>query len=295
MKKYKEIAGDGGSDIVGQVAAQVARLKARMAQVRHKIAVMSGKGGVGKSVVTVNLAAALAQQNYRVGLLDADLNGPSLVRMLGVRNQVLKIGDRGVLPSIGPLGIKIISIALLLPREETPVVWKAPTSQGSFVWRGAMELSTLREFITDTDWGTLDFLLIDLPPGADRLPNMAELLPDLRAIIVTIPPEVAQITVSKSIALAQDSNVPLLGLIENMVGYYCPECGAIGALFPGEAGAPKDWRIPCLGKIPFDPRISFCADRGVPFVLEWGDSPAGQAFIKIARHIQVLAENILRG
>lgn len=294
MKRYKDIAGDGGSDIVGQVTAQISRLNARMAQVRHKIAVMSGKGGVGKSIVTVNLAAALAQQSYRVGLLDADLNGPSLDKMLGVGNQILEIGEHGLLPAIGPLGIKMITIALLLPREETPVVWKAPAPQGAFVWRGAMEVSVLREFLTDTDWGALDYLLIDLPPGADRLPNMAELLPDLCAIAITIPSGVAHITVKKSITLAQDSNVPLLGLIENMVGYCCQECGAMGSLFP-EAGMPKDLGIPCLGKIPFDPRISLCVDQGVPFVLEWGDSPAGQAFIKIAEHIQVLAERISRG
>jgi len=286
MKKYHEIAGDGGSNILGQVQEQHERLQARMARIRQKIAIMSGKGGVGKSVVTVNLAAALAQRGAKVGVLDADINGPSLAKMLGVRSQALEMGQGGVVPTVGPLGVRAISMDLLLPKDETPVVWDAPAGD-PFVWRGAIEASALREFLADTDWGKLDFLLIDLPPGPDRLPNFAGLLSDLRAVAVTIPSEIAQLTVKRSVVLAREREIPIVGLVENMAGYLCSECGALGPLFPGDGEElAKALGIELLGKIPFDPRITRSSDRGVPFVIEHGESPAAQAFVQIAAKIE---------
>ncbi|MCI0526548.1 MAG: Mrp/NBP35 family ATP-binding protein, partial [Nitrospira sp.] len=229
MKKYKDIVGDGGSNILGQVGEQMERLKARMAKIRHKVAVMSGKGGVGKSSITANLAVGLASKGYTVGVLDADVNGPSLAKMMGVRGQKLKITGEGIQPAISPGNIRAMSMDLLLPTDETPVIWDAPTQQEAFVWRGTMEVTALREFLADTNWDHLDFLLLDLPPGTDRLPNLVELLPDLGGtLVVTIPSEVSQLIVKKSITLAKDLlKTPVIGLVENMAGYVCLRCGAL--------------------------------------------------------------------
>lgn len=290
MKKYKDIVGDGGSNILGQVAQQMDRLKVRMDKIRHKVAVMSGKGGVGKSFLTANLAVLLSLQGHSVGVLDADINGPSLAKMMGVRGQRLKTTEEGVQPALGPLNIPIMSMDLFLPTDETPVIWDAPTQQDSFTWRGSMEVTALREFLSDTNWGSLDFLLLDLPPGTDRLPNIVELLPDLGGtLIVTIPSEVSQLIVKKSISVAKDIlKTPVIGLVENMAGYACPHCGTLGELFP--SGDVKELTqslgIPFLGKIPFDPRISASADSGIPFLLQYPDSLTGQAFSEIGKKVK---------
>jgi ATP-binding protein involved in chromosome partitioning len=285
VRRYKDIAGDGGSDIVGQLGDQQARLRARMASVRRTVAVMSGKGGVGKSSVTANLAAALAAEGYAVGVLDADLNGPTIAKMLGVRGQPLRVEGAGVAPAVSADGIRVVSIDLLLPSDETPVVWQAPTQADAHTWRGAMEANALREFLTDTAWGPLDFLLLDLPPGADRLPTVAGLLPDLGgAVVVTIPSEVSHLVVRKSITLARESGTRLLGLVENMAGYVCQQCGGVGRLFEGPGGerTAAQAGIPFLGRIPFDPRLAAASDHGRPFVVDHGDTPAGRALRDVA-------------
>jgi ATP-binding protein involved in chromosome partitioning len=293
MKGYRDIAGDGGSDIVGQIAEHVSRLRARMATVRRTVAVVSGKGGVGKSALTANLAAALAADGFAVGVLDADLNGPSLGTMLGVRGQRLRVTEAGVAPAVSDTGVRVLSIDLLLPSDETPVVWEAPTQTDAHTWRGTMEANALREFLTDTDWGALDMLSLDLPPGADRLPTVAGLLPDLGgALVVTIPSAVSHLVVRKSIALAREARVALLGLVENMAGYVCLGCGSLGALFDGPGGehTAAQAGLPFLGRIPFDPRVAAAADRGRPFVLDHGESLAGRALRDLAAR---LAESLV--
>ncbi|MBI4640483.1 MAG: Mrp/NBP35 family ATP-binding protein [Candidatus Tectomicrobia bacterium] len=287
-KKYSDIVGDGGSNIIGQVMEQAARLKARLSQVKHTIAVMSGKGGVGKSAITVNLAAALALQGYQVGVVDADINGPSIAKMMGVKGQDLKVDEGGVYPAIGPLKLKVMSMDLLLASDETPVIWDGP-SQETFVWRATMEATTLREFLTDTEWGELDFLLVDLPPGTDKFMNVTEVLPRFSGtIVVTIPSEVSQLVVKKSITLAKKlKKSPILGVIENMRGYFCVECGTIGELFhEGDTEAmASQLGVPFLGQIPFDPRLSVSTDRGKPFVIDYPDAPAAQTVIEIAKKV----------
>ena len=288
-KKYRDIVGDGGSDIIGQVTAQGERLRSRMALIRHKVAVMSGKGGVGKSALTINLAAILASQGYRVGVLDADINGPTVAKMLGVRMQSLPIGESGIYPASGPLNIKVMSMDLMLPGEKTPVVWDAPTQQDTFVWRGTIEAGTLREFFADTAWGELDFLLIDLPPGPYSFSTVAQLIPDMIGIMVTIPSEVARLVVRKFTALAQESKIPLVGLVENMAGYVCPHCGELGELFYADGNGEMmaaEFGLPHLGKIPFDPKLQVSTDWGVPFVLEQWDSPAGRALTHVAEQMK---------
>jgi ATP-binding protein involved in chromosome partitioning len=288
MKRYRDILGDGGSDIAGQLAAQEDRLAARMAPIRWKVAVVSGKGGVGKSSIAANLAAALGQRGLAVGVLDADLNGPSLAKMLGVRGQALRVTEAGVVPAVSSHGIRVFSLDLLLPSDDTPVVWDAPTQVEAHTWRGTMEAKALREVLTDTAWGTLDVLLLDLPPGADRLPMVSGLLPSLTgAVVVTIPSEVSHLVVGKSLTLARESGVALLGLVENMAGYACPHCGEIGALFEGPGGETTAARhgLPFLGRVPFDPRLAGGADRGQPFVLDHPDTVAGRALGEVATRL----------
>jgi ATP-binding protein involved in chromosome partitioning len=296
-KSYQDITGDGGSNIVAQINEQVARLRQRMEQVRHKIVILSGKGGVGKSVITANLACFLADRGYRVGALDADFGGPSLAKMLGVHEPHLKLGSSGVLPASGILGLKVMSLDFLLPRDESPVTWDGPV-ENTPVWQGAMEATVLGELLSDTDWGELDFLLLDLPPGTTKLPTVAQLLPDLSgAIIVTIPSEISYFVVKKSATLAKELGMTILGLVENMAGYLCQNCGTVGELFGtthrGEETA-RSLEVPFLGQIPFDSRLAECTDRGKPFILEHPDSPVTTALQGIAEKIETFLGEVTK-
>ncbi len=289
-KQYRDIAGDGGSNVLAQVQELTARLRARMAHIRRKVAIASGKGGVGKSVLTANLAAVLAVDGWRVGVLDADLNGPTMAKVLGVRGQRLQLSSEGVYPAAGPLGIKVLSMDLFLPEGPAPLTWEATTQQDSFVWRESMEATALKELLADTAWGDLDFLLFDLPPGAPKLPALAGLLGDLDgALVVTIPSEVAQLAVGRSVELARAHDVRLLGVAENMAGYLCPCCGAVADVFGGESPSPAEaLGLPSLGRIPFDPRIARCADRGNAYVLEHPETVAGRALRRLGAHLVTL-------
>jgi ATP-binding protein involved in chromosome partitioning len=274
MKRYRDIAGDGGSNIVGQVEAQQVRLTTRLRDVRAIVAVVSGKGGVGKSSVTANLAAACAHAGDRVGVLDADLNGPTMAKMLGVRGTALVVGAGGVTPPTSALGIRVMSMDLLLADDATPLGWQAPSQAEAHTWRGAMEANALREFLADTDWGTLDLLLVDLPPGTDRLATVLGLLPALSGtIVVTIPSDVSSLVVRKSITVAQQAAAPVLGVIENMAG-----------LFPGAGGErlAVESGVPFLGRVPFDPALAAAADRGEPYVTGSPEASAARALTAIA-------------
>lgn len=274
MKRYRDIAGDGGSNIVGQVEAQQARLGARLRDVRAIVAVVSGKGGVGKSSITANLAGAFALAGARVGVLDADLNGPSMATMLGVRGRTLLVGADGVEPPAGALGIRVMSMDLLLAGDATPLTWDAPTQAEAHTWRGTMEANALREFLADTAWGALDVLLIDLPPGTDRLATIVGLVPALTGtVIVTIPSDVSRLVVRKSITVARAAPAPVLGVIENMAG-----------MFPGEGAEAMahDSGVPFLGRVPFDPALAAAADRGEPYVAAAPATPAARALVAIA-------------
>jgi ATP-binding protein involved in chromosome partitioning len=173
-KSYKDLIGDGGSDIEGQVNEQITRLRARLQSIRATIAIVSGKGGVGKSILAVNLATAAAMAGARVGILDADLNGPSIAKMTGVRGQSLVMTVQGMQPVQGPAGIQVMSMDLLLPQDDTPLTWQATTQIDTYLWRSSMEATALREFLSDTIWGELDVLFLDLAPGADRLAPLQE-------------------------------------------------------------------------------------------------------------------------
>ncbi|OGL11275.1 MAG: ATPase [Candidatus Rokubacteria bacterium RIFCSPLOWO2_02_FULL_73_56] len=274
MKRYRDIAGDGGSNIAGQVEAQQARLRSRLAAVKRIVAVVSGKGGVGKSSLTASLAACFASDGRRVGVLDADLNGPTMATMLGVRGRQLVVAGDGVEPPVSALGVKVMSMDLLLPSDAAPLEWDAATQAEAHTWRGTMEANALREFLADTRWGELDLLLLDLPPGTDRLATVAGLVPGLAGtVVVTIPSDVAHLVVRKSLTVAAQAKAPVLGLVENMSG-----------LFPGPdaAALARDAGVPLLGRVPFDPELAAAADRGEAFVTLRPDAPAARALRAIA-------------
>jgi len=282
VKRYRDIVGDGGSNIVGQVEAQQARLGARLRDVSAIVAIVSGKGGVGKSSITANLAAAFALAGARVGVLDADLNGPSMATMLGVRGRKLVVGADGVEPPAGALGIRVMSMDLMLPDDAAPLTWEAPTQAEAHTWRGTMEANALREFLADTAWGTLDALVLDLPPGTDRLATVVSLVPALAGtILVTIPSDLSQLIVRKSITVARGSGAPVLGLVENMAG-----------LFPGPDAETlaRDAGIPFLGAVPFDRELALAADRGEPFVQTRAERAAAVALREVARRARTALE-----
>ena len=293
MKTYKELPKDAGSNIVGQVTAQADRLQKRLASVKHTVAIMSGKGGVGKSSLTANLATALTLKGNTVGVVDADINGPTLAKMMGVRNATLEYTPTGVKPAITALGTKLISMDLLLVEDDAPVIWNAHTQKDAFTWRSTMEVGALREFIADTEWGNLDYLLLDLPPGTDRLPNVAELIPNLGGVVVvTIPSEVSQLIVKKSITMARDIlNVPIIGVVENMASYVCQHCGEEEPLFSAEESLNSAFQQVILGSLPFDPRLARSSDNGTSYIDEYPDAPASKVLMQMAEKIQAFFEN----
>src|SRR5574341_1473953 len=254
--------------IVQQITEQTRKVQERLAGIRHKLVVMSGKGGVGKSMTTVNLALALARMGHRVGLLDVDLNGPCVPRMLGMHGQTLTITPEGAVPPVGPLGVKVGSMDFFL-HAASPVRWKGPMDL-SPVWLGVMEMNVIREFLADIIWGELDYLLADLPPGAaaDKPPVIAGFIPDLAgAIVVTTPSEVASDVVQKSVAYARDMGIKVLGMVENMSEYRCPSCGVESELFEGDTQALCDaLNVPLIGRIPFDRTLAKTFDKGVPLL-----------------------------
>jgi ATP-binding protein involved in chromosome partitioning len=261
-------------------------LNKRMKKIKHKIAVISGKGGVGKTVTAVNLAIALAMQGHqeRVGLLDADLHGPCVPKMLGIEDQKLKVGPIGALPAVGPLGVKVASMALVLAGKEVPVVW-----------RGPLKMRAIEQFLSEVLWGQLDFLLIDLPPGTGDEPlSVLKLLPDLDGVvIVTIPSEVSQTVVGKSITFSRQLNVPVIGIIENMSGFVCPDCGKETHIFRKGGGekVAQEYDVPFLGRIPLDPRVCEASDLGHPFIMEHRNSAAAKAFMNIVEKIKKRIQN----
>jgi len=276
--------------VVQQITEQMRQVQARMAGIQHKLVVMSGKGGVGKSMTTVNLALALARQGHRVGLLDVDLNGPCVPRMLGMHGQTLTITPGGAIPPVGPLGIKVGSMDFFL-QAASPVRWKGPMDL-SPVWLGVMEMNVIREFLADIIWGELDYLLTDLPPGAaaDKPPVIAGFIPDLAgAIVVTTASEVASDVVQKSVAYARDLGIRVLGIIENMSQYRCPSCGVEHELFEGNTEAMCDaLGVPLLGRIPFDRSLARTFDKGVPLLDE--QYPTIRRYQEIADRIRSLVD-----
>lgn len=262
IRTYHQL-GEIDSNLPDQLADQGARLASRLERVERVVGVMSGKGGVGKSLVSALLAASLAQRGRRVGLIDADLNGPSSARLLGIEPKSLRDTDAGLEPAVSRGGVKLMSMAFLIELDSA-LTWHEPADAG-FVWRGAQERTALREFLADVAWGDLDMLIIDLPPGTQRLAELHGLVPQLAGVVaVTIPSVASRDAVARSLDLARARSLTVLGLVENMAGFRCAGCGALGALHAGEAGEDlsRGFEVPLLARLPLDPGLGAAADAG---------------------------------
>ena len=288
MKRYHDIAGDGGSNVLEQVAEQRTRIIDGLAGVRHLVAVGSGKGGVGKSTLTFHLAGALRARGLRIAILDADFNGPSQARMAGVETALFvppPSGATGVSPRVAlprtSNGIGVFSMGSLLP-ESQALEFESTARGESHTWRATREFALLGEILGGFEWGALDLLMFDLPPGAERTVQFADFLtPRTSFLLVTIPSEVSRGVVARSVAALSKGSHRVLGYVENMSGYYCHDCNAIKPLF--ESGDSR-LDIPCLGTVPFDPQLARHCDLGVPFEA-LRETPVGLALDRIAQRL----------
>jgi len=246
--------------------------------IKHRLVVMSGKGGVGKSTVATNLAIALSLKGYEIGLLDGDMHGPSIPKMLGLGGRKITGEADGLLPVFAMPNLVVMSIGFMLREDDTPVIWRGPLKMGA-----------IRQFLEEVNWGDLDYLIVDLPPGTGDEPlSVAQLMPESDAIIVTTPQDMALLSVRKSINFAKTLKMKIVGIIENMSGLTCPHCCKKINLFKTGGGekAAKDFAIPFLGQIPLDPRIVEEGDKGIPFILSQDDSTLVKAFNQIVEKIE---------
>jgi ATP-binding protein involved in chromosome partitioning len=282
MRSYYDILGDGGSRILEQVAEQRARITDGLAGVRHLVAVGSGKGGVGKSTLTFQLASALRTRGFRIAILDADFNGPSQGRMAGVQGAIIVPGrHKAVLPR-SKNGIGVFSMGSVIPESEA-LEFESTARRESQTWRATREFALLGEILGSFEWGELDFLLFDLPPGAERTVQYADFLPPRTSfLLVTIPSEVARGVVARSVAALTTGRHHVLGYVENMSGYYCRDCNAIKPLFPSAESS--GLKIPCLGTIPFDPELAVQCDRGMALA-GLPESPVASALAQVAQQL----------
>ncbi|MDO9566164.1 MAG: Mrp/NBP35 family ATP-binding protein [Candidatus Desulfaltia sp.] len=257
-----------------------ALIEESLKKIKNKLIVMSGKGGVGKTSVSVNLAIALADKGYKVGIMDVDLHGPDIPRMLGLEGMLTLNQKQKLIPMSFSENLQAVSVESLTLNKDDAIIW-----------RGPIKHSAIRQFIADVEWGELDFLIIDSPPGTGDEPlSVAQTISDASAIIVTTPQEVALADVRKSISFCKTVKMEIFGLIENMSGFTCPNCGEKHNLF-GSGGGEKTAEtagINFLGKIPFDLNVVSCGDTGVSFQKKYKDSPVTKAFADIAGKISKL-------
>ena len=287
MKRYHDIVGDGGSRVLEQVAEQRTRITDGLAGVRHLVAVGSGKGGVGKSTLTLHLAGALRARGLRIAILDADFNGPSQARMAGVQGALFVPGSHKVALPRTRNGIAVFSMGSLIPESEA-LEFESAAHGESHTWRATREFALLGEILGSFEWGALDLLMFDLPPGAERTVQYADFLgPRTSFLLVTIPSEVARGVVARSVAALSKGPNRLLGYVENMSGYYCRDCNAIKPLFVSpdpDARQAIGLEIPCLGTVPFDPELARHCDRGIPLA-ELPETPVGRALEHVAQQL----------
>ncbi len=284
IRSYHEV-GPAGATIPEQVAAQRERLAHRLAAVGSVVVIASGKGGVGKSALTANLAAALSARGLRIGALDSDLNGPSLARMLGVVGARLTAGSDGIVPPTGAGGARVVSMELFQDAPDAPLRFRGPEADG-WVWRNVLETGTLRELLSDVAWGELDVLLVDVAPGTDRIARLLELVPDPAVLLlVSTPSEMARRVVARSLRLARDAQLRRIGLVENMIAWSCPACGARTELYERAGPSLEADGVERWCEIPFDPRLARSTDEGNPFVLAYPEAPAARAVSALAERL----------
>lgn len=249
------------------------KLQSRLCRIRHKIVVLSGKGGVGKSTVAVNLAMTLMMAGKRVGLLDIDIHGPSVPTMLGLEGVTLQGSEDGLLP-IEVEGLKVMSLGFLLANPDDAVIW-----------RGPLKMGVIKQFLKDVAWGDLDYLIIDSPPGTGDEPlSVCQLIGTLDgAVVVTTPQKVATVDVRKSITFCRQLHLPVLGVVENMSGFVCPRCGEVSQILPSGGGRriATDMGVPFLGAIPLDPSIAEAGDTGRAYVRHYAATPTAEIMRRI--------------
>ena len=254
------------------------KLEERLGLIRHKLLVLSGKGGVGKSTVAANLAVSLARAGNKVGLLDIDIHGPSIPKMLGLESQQIVGSEDGMLPVRVSENLAVMSIGFMHPGNAAPVIWRGPLKYG-----------VIRQFLMDVDWGSLDYLVVDSPPGTGDEPlSVAQLIGrDAGAVIVTTPQDVAIADVRRCVTFCNKLSLPVVGIVENMSCYVCPKCGDRANLFGAGGGRrlAEEMDVPFLGEVPIDPDILTSGDIGKPFTAEYAISPGALAFAKVVAAI----------
>ena len=246
-------------DAASHILEMQKKIKERMSKVKYKIAIMSGKGGVGKTTVATNLAFALAIRGYKVGLLDADIYGPDIPIATGIKEKYPMVIDGAIVPFKANLDVRVMSIQFLLEQDDQPIIW-----------RGPLVSRAIQQFLSDVAWGELDFLIIDLPPGTgDEALTVMQSIPNLTGVIIVVTPQrIAIHDARKAVRMAQIIGVPVIGIIENMRGFVCPYCGNITYIFGKGGGeeAAKELNVPFLGDLPLDPRVAELTDEGKPFI-----------------------------
>ncbi len=265
-------------DLAAEEASESLELPRRMGKIRYKILVLSGKGRMGKSTVAANLAVALAAGGRRVGLLDVDLHGPSIPRLLGIEGQALAVHEGALLPVEGGGGVKVMSLGLLLH-----------SADDAFIWRGPLKMGVIKQLLKDVEWGALDYLIVDSPPGTGDEPlSIAQLLtPPAGAVVVTQPQQLSVADVRRSIRFCQRLGMAGLGVVENMSGFVCPHCGAEVEIFSAGGGErlALELGVPFLGRIPLDPRVVQSGDEGRPFAAYLAETEVAQAFAAVVQRL----------
>ncbi len=262
----------------GEDIEEQTKLNDSLSRIKHVIIVISGKGGVGKSTVSSNLAMSLSMAGYQTGLMDMDITGPNIPKMFHVEDEKLTVENKMLIPITVPPSLKIMSMAFLLPDKDSAIMW-----------RGPVKMSAVKQFIEDVNWGDLDYLVVDMPPGTgDEALSIVQLIPKADGVvIVTTPQDVALLDSRKSVTFAAQTKMPIIGLIENMSGFVCPHCGKETDIFKsggGEATA-KDMNIQFLGRVPIEPGIVLSGDSGMPIVISDPESLSAKAFEKIVEKI----------
>lgn len=252
-------------------------IRCKLMRIKNKLIVMSGKGGVGKSSVAVYLSLALAQKGYRVGLMDIDLHGPSIPKMLGLRGVLNITSDNQILPHEYRSNLKVVSIESMMEDTDSAVIWRGPLKHG-----------VIQQFLADCRWDELDFLVVDCPPGTgDEQLSITKLIPEGKAVIVTTPQEVALADVRKSINFCRKVNIEIAGLVENMSGLYCPHCEGFIPIFRTGGGqrTAEQMGIPYLGALPFDPQVVEGGDKGRPVLEDDKETPFKTAVVKFTESV----------
>ena len=260
------------------ISADDFKLQESLGKIKHVIIVMSGKGGVGKSTVSSNIAATLSMMGYQTGIMDVDITGPNIPKMFGIEDERLDVEDERLIPVLVPPSLKVVSMAFLLPSKDDAVVW-----------RGPVKMTAIRQFIEDVNWGDLDYLVVDMPPGTgDEAISIIQLMPKADGmVIVTTPQDVALLDSRKSITFSAQANIPIIGLIENMSGFVCPHCGKETDIFKSGGGVAtaKNMNIQFLGAVPIEPKIVLTGDSGMPIVIDDPDSVSAKVFKDITKKI----------